>query len=268
MTATPIPRTLALSAFGDLDLSLLKEKPKGRIEIETRIFLSKERGGAYARVRQEIAEGRQAFVVCPLIDPSDMLGAASVTEEFENLRKGELKGVKLGMLHGKLSSDEKEKVMADFLAKKIMVLVSTSVVEVGVDVPNATVMCIEGAERFGLSQLHQFRGRVGRGEHKSFCFLLPGAFSKSTQDRLGALVKFSDGFSLAEKDLQLRGPGDMLGTAQSGFPEFLMTSFGDARLVSDAKAAAESILAEDPELERHAGLKRDLKQAAERVHLE
>jgi ATP-dependent DNA helicase RecG len=268
MTATPIPRTLALAVFGDLDLSLLKEKPKGRIDIETRIMLRKERGGAYAMVRQEIAAGRQAFVVCPLIDPSDTLGAASVTEEFENLRKGELKGVKLGMLHGKLSSDEKEKVMKDFLAKRVMVLVSTSVVEVGVDVPNASVMCIEGAERFGLSQLHQFRGRIGRGAHKSYCFLLPGSFSATTRERLGAVVKHKDGFSLAEKDLQLRGPGDMLGTAQSGFPEFLMASFGDARLITDAKEAAEAILAEDPELERHPALKRDVKAAAERVHLE
>ncbi len=268
MTATPIPRSLALAMFGDLDLSLIKEKPKGRIEVETRLVLSKERAKAYEKVREEVAEGRQAFVVCPLIDPSDFMGAASVTEEYENLRKNELRGISLGMLHGKLSADEKEKVMADFLAKKIMVLVSTSVVEVGVDVPNASVMCIEGAERFGLSQLHQFRGRIGRGEHPSFCYLLPSMFSPNVKERMMAVVRHKDGFSLAEKDLQMRGPGDILGTAQSGFPEFLMAAFGDARLIADAKQAAEAILEEDPELERHEALRKDLKAAAERVHLE
>ncbi len=268
MTATPIPRSLALAMFGDLDLSLLKEKPKGRIDTETRLVLQKERAKAYEKVRSEVAAGRQAFVVCPLIDPSDALGAASVTEEYENLRKRELKGIPMGMLHGKLSAEEKEKVMADFLASKIMVLVSTSVVEVGVDVPNATVMCIEGAERFGLSQLHQFRGRIGRGEHPSYCFLLPSSFSPSVKERMSAVVRHKDGFSLAEKDLQMRGPGDMLGTAQSGFPEFLMAAFGDAMLIADAKEAAEALLEEDPELVRHEALRKDLRAAAERVHLE
>lgn len=268
MTATPIPRSLALAMFGDLDLSLLRQKPKGRIEIETSVYSSKQRGGAYAAVREQIAEGRQAFVVCPLIDPSDTLGALSVTEAYDELRAGELKGIKLGVLHGKLPAAEKEKVMADFLAAKIQVLVSTSVVEVGVDVPNATVMCIEGAERFGLSQLHQFRGRIGRGVHKSYCFLLPSSMSASTKERMKALEKNADGFSLAEIDLKMRGPGDVLGTTQSGFPELLMASFADARLIADAKAAAEALLAEDPDLERHPALKESLRTAAERVHLE
>ncbi len=268
MTATPIPRSLALAVFGDLDLSVLKEKPKGRRDIETRLVFRKERSAAYATAREEIAAGRQAFVVCPLIDPSDVLGAASVTEEFELLRKNELKGIRVGMLHGKLSSAEKEKAMADFLAQKTKVLVSTSVVEVGVDVPNATVMCIEGAERFGLSQLHQFRGRIGRGEHRSYCFLLPGSFSPTVKDRLMAVVHHNDGFALAERDLAMRGPGDVLGTAQSGFPEFRIASFGDVRLIGDAKEAAEGILSEDPTLEHHPALKRELKEHAERAHLE
>ncbi len=268
MTATPIPRSLALAVFGDLDLSVLKEKPKGRQEVETRLVFRKERGAAYAAVRNEIAAGRQAFVVCPLIDPSDMLGAASVTEEFKLLKKHELKGITIGMLHGKMSSPEKEKAMADFLARRTKVLVSTSVVEVGVDVPNATVMCIEGAERFGLSQLHQFRGRIGRAEHRSYCFLLPGSFSPTVKERLMAVVHHKDGFSLAERDLTMRGPGDVLGTAQSGFPEFRLASFADTRLISEAKEAAEMILADDPELKQHAALKRELKQYAERAHLE
>jgi ATP-dependent DNA helicase RecG len=268
MTATPIPRTLQLAMYGDLDLSLLRQKPAGRIDTQTRLFPKTERAKAYDKVCEEIAAGRQAFIVCPLIDPSDLLGAASVTEEFEKLRKKELKGIKMGMLHGKMPSAEKEKVMADFLKKKIMALVSTSVVEVGVDVPNATVMCIEGAERFGLSQLHQFRGRVGRGEHASFCFLLPGTFSPQTRSRLHALVEHMDGFALAEKDLQLRGAGDLLGTAQSGFPELAFASLADTGLMADAKAAAEEILAADPELERSPALKESLKAAAKTAHLE
>ncbi|HSD12918.1 MAG TPA: ATP-dependent DNA helicase RecG [Patescibacteria group bacterium] len=268
MTATPIPRSLALTLFGDLDLSVLKEKPKGRQDIVTKLVPRKERGEAYAAVREEIAAGRQAFVVCPLIDPSDALGAASVTEEYEGLRRKELKGVPMGMLHGKLSAAEKEKVMDDFLARRIMVLVSTSVVEVGVDVPNATVMCIEGAERFGLSQLHQFRGRIGRGEHRSFCFLLPGSLTAAVKERLAAVVRHKDGFALAEKDLELRGPGDLLGTAQSGFPEFMSAALGDMAVIASAREAAAEILAADPELTRHAGLRQALRAEVEEAHLE
>lgn len=268
MTATPIPRSLALAMFGDLDLSVLKEKPKGRQVISTCVVLKKDRSAAYDKVCEEIAAGRQAFIVCPLIDPSDVLGVASVTDEYEKLRKKELLGISVGMLHGKMTAPEKERAMADFLEKKTMALVSTSVVEVGVDIPNASVMCIEGAERFGLAQLHQFRGRVGRGAHQSYCYLLPTSASPGVKARLNAVVKHDDGFSLAEKDLELRGPGDVLGTAQSGYPEFRMASFADAALIADAKEAAEAILAEDPMLEAHQGLRRDLKQAAEEAHLE
>jgi ATP-dependent DNA helicase RecG len=268
MTATPIPRSLALAAFGDVDLSVLKQKPIGRQPILTRLIAKKDRAAAYAKVRAEIAAGRQAFVVCPLIDPSDVLGIASVTDEIEKLRSGELAGIPLGMMHGKLSSAEKEKAMADFLEKRTMVLVSTSVVEVGVDVPNATVMCIEGAERFGLAQLHQFRGRVGRSGHGSFCYLLPTSMSPGVKTRLGAVVKYDDGFSLAEKDLEMRGPGDVLGTVQSGIPDFRMASFADAPLIADARAAADYILESDPDLKAHAGLRAELKIAAEQAHLE
>jgi ATP-dependent DNA helicase RecG len=206
--------------------------------------------------------------VCPLIDPSDLLGAKSVTEEYEALRKKELKGIKIGMLHGRMSSADKEKAMADFLARKTKALVSTSVIEVGVDVPNATVMCIEGAERFGLSQLHQFRGRVGRGGDASYCFLLPGMLPPPVRNRLEAVVKHADGFALAEKDLELRGPGDVLGTTQSGFPELAFASLADVALITDAKAAAEELLAADPELTKSPILKASLKDAAEAAHLE
>jgi len=184
------------------------------------------------------------------------------------LRKKELKGLKIGMLHGKMKSAEKEKVMADFLAKKLNALVSTSVIEVGVDVPNATVMCIEGAERFGLSQLHQFRGRVGRGAHRSYCFLLPSSLGPQVKTRLDAVVRHSDGFALAEKDLEIRGPGDVLGTAQSGFPELAFASLADASLIADAKEAAEEILAADPDLKTNPALRASLREAAEEAHLE
>lgn len=268
MTATPIPRSLALAVFGDLELSVLREKPVGRQSIITRLVAPADRSTAYARIREEIAAGRQAFVVCPLIDPSDTLGVASVTEEYDRLRNAEFKGLTIGILHGKMKSTEKEKAMTDFLAGKTQVLVSTSVVEVGVDVPNATVMCIDGAERFGLAQLHQFRGRVGRGAHRSYCYLMPTSLTAGVKSRLQAVVEHEDGFTLAEKDLEMRGPGDVLGTAQSGFPEFKLASFSDARLIADAKEAAEAILKEDPDLKRHVGLRAGLKAAAEEAHLE
>jgi ATP-dependent DNA helicase RecG len=268
MTATPIPRSLALTLFGDLDLSVLREKPRGRKDIETTLVTPGKRKKAYSFVKSEVAAGRQAFVVCPLIDPSDLLGAASVTEEFERLRAEDLSGIPMGMLHGKLSSAEKEAVMRDFLDRKLMVLVSTSVIEVGVDVPNASVMAIEGAERFGLSQLHQFRGRVGRGDAQSYCFLLPGTMSLGVKTRLEAVVRHADGFTLAEKDLELRGPGDLLGVEQSGFPALRMATFGDARLIADAKDAAAHILAVDPELLAHPDLKRYVAISAEKAHLE
>ncbi len=268
MTATPIPRSLALAVYGDLDLSVLKEKPAGRKDTVTRLVPKRGRAAAYRQVRAEVAAGRQAFVVCPLIDPSDAFGALSVAETVERLRTGELKGLSIGTLHGKMSAAEKEKVMNDFLERRIAVLVSTSVVEVGVDVPNATVMCIEGAERFGLAQLHQFRGRIGRGVHQSYCFLLPSMTTAGVKERLEAVARTNDGFALAEKDLEMRGPGDVLGTAQSGFPEFAAASFGDAALIAAAKEAAEEILKNDPDLRAHEAMRAEVGATVEKAHLE
>ncbi|MFA6604240.1 MAG: ATP-dependent DNA helicase RecG [Patescibacteria group bacterium] len=242
MTATPIPRSLAMTFYGDLDISLLKEKPQDRKPIITRVVRPSGRAAAFAAVRRELDAGRQAFIVCPLIDPSDAHGSVSVAEAYERLIRTDLPGVPAAMLHGKLPAEEKERIMAEFLAGRTKVLVSTSVIEVGIDVPNATMMCIEGAERFGLSQLHQFRGRVGRGEHQSHCLLLPGDASPEALERLAALAATSDGFILADKDLKMRGPGDLLGTAQSGFPTFHLASFSDLEMIRDARTAADELL--------------------------
>ena len=268
MTATPIPRSLALTVFGDLDISLLREKPKGRPEVTTRVLPPQAKKEAYARIREEVALGRQAFVICPLIDPSDSLGVESVTEAHKRLAKDEFQGIAMAMLHGRLTAAEKESVMADFVEGRSSVLVSTSVVEVGVDVPNATVMCIEGAERFGLSQLHQFRGRVGRGAHRSICFLLPSAASPATDERLSVMTSHADGFTLAEKDLELRGPGDFLGTAQSGHPALRMASLGDLDLIAAAKDTASALLDADPDLVRHPDLRQFLAVEIEDAHME
>jgi len=267
MTATPIPRSLALTVFGDLDLSVIKEKPKGRQPITTVLVKSKDRKAAFEKVRKEIAMGRQAFVVCPLIEQSDKVEAASVAETFAQLQQEDLAGIPMAMLHGKMSAEEKEKTMRDMVERRVMVLVSTSVIEVGVDVPNATVMCIEGAERFGLAQLHQFRGRVGRGEHPSWCLLLPSAAAEG-DSRLAALTRIDDGFTLAEKDLELRGPGDVLGTAQSGQSAFTMVSFGDLDTIAAAREVANTLLDRDPELAEHSALKFMVRKAAEDAHLE
>ncbi|MCX6740106.1 MAG: ATP-dependent DNA helicase RecG [Candidatus Parcubacteria bacterium] len=238
MTATPIPRSLALVLYGDLDLSLIKEMPKGRKRIITKLIEEANRQQAYQFIRQEINQGRQVFVICPLIDESDKLGVKSVTAEFKKLAEHVFPDFRIGLLHGKLKSAEKEKVMNDFKNNEINILVSTSVVEVGIDVPNASIMMIEGADRFGLAQLHQFRGRVGRGEYQSYCFLFSENFSQKTRERLSALVKSSDGFALAEYDLKFRGPGEVFGTRQSGLPELNIASFNDLELINLAKAEA------------------------------
>lgn len=269
MTATPIPRSLALTVFGDLDLSLIKEKPKERLPISTALVSPRERKKTESFVHREIAAGRQAFYVCPLIDESDTLGAASVKEMYRRLSQEIFPDLAIGMLHGRMGAAEKEAVMDDFLRKKIHLLVSTSVVEVGVDVPNASVMCIEGAERFGLAQLHQFRGRVGRGAHQSYCFLLPSDWTTAIKQRLSALVKHADGFALAEMDLRLRGPGDILGDTQSGlFPDLRLANFDDLGLIRAAREAAAEILDSDPQLTRHAALKIALEEKVARAHLE
>jgi ATP-dependent DNA helicase RecG len=272
MTATPIPRTLALARYGDLDTTALRELPQGRQPIETRLVSSpQERARAYDHLRAQLRAGRQAFVVCPLVEersdhsPADvreLTGAKDLpagagndsselraaTAELARLRENELVGYELALLHGAMRAREKQQAMAAFLAGHAQVLIATTVVEVGIDVPNATVMLIENAERFGLSQLHQLRGRVGRGEHPASCFLVTApAFGHSP--RLRALVAHSDGFRLAEIDLRLRSEGELIGTRQSGFADFRIASLPeDADLLERARRAAEAIVASDPEL--------------------
>jgi ATP-dependent DNA helicase RecG len=263
MTATPIPRTLALARYPDLDTSKLRELPRGRQPIDTRLVTgAADRAGAYEHLRGELAAGRQAYVVCPLIDEAEVLGDApaadpaaaerselvAATAELQRLREGELRGYELALLHGGMRPSQKQEAMAAFSSGQADVLVATTVIEVGIDVANATVMLIENAERFGISQLHQLRGRVGRGEHRSRCFLVgpPGA-RRST--RLRALVEHSDGFRLAEIDLELRNEGELAGTRQSGFGHFRVASLPqDAQLLELARARAEAIVAGDPEL--------------------
>lgn len=242
MSATPIPRTLAITVFGDLSLSVLTDMPKGRKKVNTYIVPPYKRKDGYEFIEKKIGEGRQVFVICPLISPSDKLGVKSAEEEAKNLDTIFPKR-QIGLLHGKQNPKEKEKMMASFKEGKTNILVSTSVVEVGVDVPNASVMVIEGAERFGLAQLHQFRGRVGRGEHKSYCFLFTESRVEKTLERLNALVNLNSGFGLAEKDLEIRGPGELLGIKQSGkIDQTIVKVLSDPRIIQEIKETAEKFL--------------------------
>ncbi len=268
MTATPIPRSLALTIFGDLDVSSIRQLPKGRQPVCTAVVLNRERAGMWQHVKAEIQKGRQVYVVCPLIDPSDTLGAKSVKEVFEWLKKDVLKGLKMAMLHGKMKSDEKQSTLSGFREKQIDVLVSTTVVEVGMDVPNATVIVIMGAERFGLAQLHQLRGRVGRSSISSYCYVLPDQAQTSAIERLRLLERIQDGFELAEKDLHLRGSGNVFGTAQSGFPDFKLATEADVDLMKQANKHATSLLEQDPFLEAHPRLGEQIAALFEAVHLE
>ncbi len=237
MTATPIPRTLALTVHGDLDLTIIDELPKGRKPIKTSLVTSHR--GVYELIRQEIEAGRQAYVVYPLIEESETLSAKAATIEAERLQNEVFPQFKIGLLHGKLKNDEKDKVMKDFKDKKYDILVSTTVVEVGVDVPNATVMLIENAERFGLSQLHQLRGRVGRSDLQSYCILHTSTKSQETKERLNIMTQTNDGFVIAEKDLQIRGPGEFLGTRQSGLPDLIISDIvRDAKILEMARNEA------------------------------
>jgi ATP-dependent DNA helicase RecG len=259
MTATPIPRTLGLTLFGDLDISVLDEMPPGRPVVTTRLVAPDKREESYEFVRSQVGEGRQVFVICPLIQESDKLGVRSATEEVEKLRAEvfpELAG-RIALLHGRMKPAEKEGVMSRFKAGEIAILVSTSVVEVGIDIPNATVMMIEGADRFGLAQLHQFRGRVGRGDHESFCLLFTDVDDSETMRRLTALVSHTSGFELAEIDLQLRGMGDLHGLRQHGH-EFRMANLLDAVLISDGQGEAVRLLERDPTLAGEPALRRQL----------
>ncbi len=245
MTATPIPRTIALTTYGDLELSVLNELPNGRQKITTWAVPSAKRDGAYDWIKKQISENKsQAFIVCPLIDDSDketMKDIKSVTTEFANLTKI-FSNLKLGLLHGRMKSTEKNEILNSFRSGKIDILVSTPVVEVGIDIPNATIMVIEAAERFGLAQLHQLRGRVGRGDKKSYCLLFANVHSGNAFKRLKAMEKMHSGFELAELDLELRGPGEIFGTQQSGFAELKIASWSDYELIKETKALAEEIL--------------------------
>jgi ATP-dependent DNA helicase RecG len=307
MTATPIPRTLALTVYGDLDLSLIDEMPKNRKKIKTVIVEPSQRKEAYEFIKKEVSEGKGVFVIYPKIDSeasklaergrtsqdlarSDLAittgsfvpqnyyapglsqlainEVKALKEEYERLSKEIFPDLRITMLHGKMKAPEKERIMLDFKKGEIDILLSTSVVEVGVDVPRATIMMIEGAERFGLSQLHQFRGRVGRSDMQSYCFLFTTDPSMLNRKRLKALVESNNGFELAEKDLEIRGPGSLYGTVQSGIPDMAMQGLSNIFLVEKTRAAAKEILEKDPELKNYPQLKERLKQFQQRIHFE
>jgi ATP-dependent DNA helicase RecG len=250
MTATPIPRTLTLTIYGDLDTSVLDELPPGRQEIKTRWITTAERDKAYKHMRQQIGRGRQAFVVCPLVDESEKVELPSAEEMYAKLSHEVFPDLRVALIHGKMLPREKDEVMVSFRNHEADILVATAVIEVGIDVPNATTMLIEGAERFGLAQLHQFRGRVGRGMHQSYCILVSDKDNEVTRQRLEAMELTRDGFKLAEIDLQLRGPGEFFGTRQSGTPDLKVAQLADTRLLHAANVEAQKILADDPRLER------------------
>jgi len=250
MTATPIPRTAAMTAFGDLDVSILDQLPSGRRPIQT-IWARDESSiaSAWERVRSEVSAGRRAYVVCPLVEGSERVEARAAKDELERLAAGELAGLSLGLLHGQMRSKEKEETMERFRSGAVQVLVATTVIEVGVDVPEATVMIIEDAERFGLAQLHQLRGRVGRSDLQSWCYLLGDASTPDGEARLSALEQTTDGFRLAEVDLELRGAGTLLGIRQSGRSDLKLASLvKDGDLLELARAYAERVLDDDPDL--------------------
>lgn len=251
MTATPIPRTLAMTVYGDLDVSIINEMPEGRIPIKTRVINETKRIQALNFMSQHIERGRQAYIVYPLVEESEKIDLKNATDEYEKL-KIQFPKIRFGLLHGKMKPVEKENIMNEFRQHKVDVLVSTTVIEVGVDVPNATIMMIEHSERFGLSQLHQLRGRVGRGEHNSFCILVMGyAISEETRTRIEFMEKTSDGFKVAEFDLEIRGPGEFMGSRQSGLPGFKMANLvRDFEILKTARDAAFEILEKDPHLRK------------------
>jgi ATP-dependent DNA helicase RecG len=251
MSATPIPRSLALTVFGDLDVSRIDEMPPGRTPVKTKRFTPAERERLYGFIRREVAAGRQAYIIYPLVDESDKLDIGAAVEEHKRLQSQVFPDLSLGLLHGRLTGSEKDQVMRDFAEGRHQVLVSTTVIEVGIDVPNATLIMVEDADRFGLAQLHQLRGRVGRGQHASYCALVSRSESPEVQARLDILTETNDGFVLAEKDLELRGPGDFFGTRQSGLPDLRVAHLSDTATIILAREAAQKLFAEDPTLERY-----------------
>ena len=248
MTATPIPRSLALTVYGDLDLSVMDEMPPGRQPVGTYVLSPRERERAYYLIRSQVQKGQQAFIIYPLVEESQNSETKAAVDDHSRLQTEVFPELKLGLLHGRMRPEEKDEVMHAFHNREIDILVSTSVVEVGVDVPNATVMLIEGANRFGLAQLHQFRGRVGRGSEKSYCLLIPDTADAVENQRLQVMVETNDGFVLAERDLEQRGPGEFLGTRQSGYGGLRLASLTDIHLIDAARRHAQSLFAADPDL--------------------
>lgn len=267
MTATPIPRTLALTIYSDLDLSLLDEMPPGRQKIITKIIEPSQRNNAYEQIRQEIKNGRQAYVICPLIE-SGKLEVKNVTDEAKKLQKDIFPEFKMGLLHGKMLPKEKEKILDGFRKNKIQILVSTSVIEVGIDVPNATMIVIEGAERFGLAQLHQLRGRVMRSIYQSYCFVFTDSKSQKTKERLNALISAKNGFELAEYDLQFRGPGELGGGKQWGISDIGMEALKNIKMVEASRIESQKILENDPDLKNYPLILEKIKSQKNNIHFE
>jgi ATP-dependent DNA helicase RecG len=255
LTATPIPRSLALTIFGHLDISVIKSMPLGRKPILTQTLETKKKSVAYKKVAEELKNGHQAFVIAPLIETSTKLTAQSVTKLYKEI-EAKFPKTKIGLLHGQLDSETKTKAMEDFKSRKTDILVATTVIEVGIDIPNATVMVIEGAERFGLAQLHQLRGRVGRSEMQSYCFVIPSDSNDEVIERLELFAKTLDGFKLAEIDLQTRGPGSLFGLAQSGFMNYRLANWTDAKAIAVAQKSAQKLIAQDKELDDYPELKK------------
>ena len=266
MTATPIPRTLALTIHGDLDVSQIDELPPGRQPIQTIVLIGKERTQAYDLIRQEVAQGRQAYIILPMIEESEKLDVRAAVEEHQRLSETVFPNLNIGLLHGRMSSAEKNEVLTNFRDDKNKIIISTTVIEVGVDVPNATVMLIENAERFGLSQLHQLRGRVGRGPHQSYCVLMSSSKTPNARQRLSVLEQSQDGFFISEMDLRLRGPGTVLGTRQSGLPDFALASLvEDQEILELARTAAENIVMANSHLRGMTSLKKELEERYQKL---
>ena len=251
LTATPIPRTLALILYGDLDISIIDELPPGRQPIETIAIEQKRRNEAYENlVRSEVQKGRQVYVVCPLVEESEKIEATAASELVEELKREFFSDLRVGLLHGKMRPAEKDAIMDDFKNKKLDILVSTTVIEVGVNVPNATLMIIENAERFGLAQLHQLRGRVGRGKHKSYCILIYNSKTEVCKERMAIMEETTDGFKISQKDLEIRGPGEFFGTRQHGLPELKVANiFKHIKILKQAQLEARYIIGQDRRLQ-------------------